>query len=272
MWFTWPPRQRSVNWPCVPLCDGAVLDVRQQVELEGLVLPALLGLVAADGGHLEGEPPADRLAHAPPQPLQVLLRERARQPEVVVEAGGRGWTDAELGLRHQLDHRLGEHVRRRSGACARAGPPAGGRQGRRGIRSVLAWLGLPRTFSRLSGTARGPWSHPDSPRELVRGLFVASNGANRARLSARDSGAGSRVVFAAGRRASSPGAALWGVAATRPGRRRSCLRLFAFEYSQRGGRVEGRSARLRRWNRRRETRVGPVQPRSPATSAASDGF
>ena len=93
------------------LRDGAVLDVREEVELEGLVLPALLGLVAGDGGHLEGEPPADRLAHAPPQPLQVLLRERARQPEVVVEAGGRGWTDAELGLRHQLDHRLGEHMR-----------------------------------------------------------------------------------------------------------------------------------------------------------------
>ena len=93
------------------LRDGAVLDVREQVELEGLVAPALLRLGAGDGGHLEGQPPPDRLAHAPPQPGQVLLREGAGQAEVVVEAGGRGRPDTELGFGHQLDHRLGEHVR-----------------------------------------------------------------------------------------------------------------------------------------------------------------
>ncbi|CKN46264.1 Uncharacterised protein [Mycobacterium tuberculosis] len=82
----------------------------------------LVGLVGQLGAGLFGgfvDPPVeqlaflDDLAHPLFQRRQVLGRERLGHVEVVVEAVGDGWSDAELGLRKQLLDGLGQHVRGR---------------------------------------------------------------------------------------------------------------------------------------------------------------
>ncbi len=92
------------------LGDGAVLEVGKEVELEGLVLPALEGFLAGDLGHLEGEASGDALAHAVFEPLKVFGGEGAGEAEVVVEAGVDGGADAEFGIGEELEHGFGEQV------------------------------------------------------------------------------------------------------------------------------------------------------------------
>ncbi len=90
---------------------GLVVDQLQLVGLAGqLGTRLLLGLV-----HPPGEQLAllDDLAHPLFQLVQILRRERLGHVEVVVEAVGDGRADAQLGLREQLLHGLGQHVCRR---------------------------------------------------------------------------------------------------------------------------------------------------------------
>ena len=130
----------------------------------------------------------------------------------------------------------------------------------------------PDVLAPAPGTARdrGPTLIPRAIRP--RGLVAAGNGANRARLSAGASGAGSRVVFAAGRRASSQWrGSLW-VAGTRPGRRLSYLRLCCFEYSERGGGVEGSEAAVAGVHDYEHDAHGHCPPHPALAAAAEDAM
>src|SRR5262249_3774833 len=68
------------------LGDVVVLDVLQQIELEGLVMPALFGFGTRNGRHLKGMVARDGRAHTLLEPGEILLRQRAGQAEVIVEA------------------------------------------------------------------------------------------------------------------------------------------------------------------------------------------
>src|SRR5262249_27530642 len=95
------------------LGDVAVLDVLQQIELEGLVMPALFGFATRNRRHLKGMVARDGRAHTVLEPGEILLRQRAGQAEVIVEASLDGWPNTELRLGHELEHGLGEDVSRR---------------------------------------------------------------------------------------------------------------------------------------------------------------
>src|SRR5262245_52761252 len=67
------------------LGDVAVLDILQEVEFEGLLTPALFGFDTRDRRHLKDVLALDGGTHALFKPGEILLRERARQQEVIVE-------------------------------------------------------------------------------------------------------------------------------------------------------------------------------------------
>lgn len=101
------------------LVDAALGQPVDQLQLVGLVGEELARLVGADLAVLEGMPAGDHLAHAFFDGLQVLGGEGARpaivalaQVEIVVEAVFDGRADGDLGLRVQLQYRLGHDVRR----------------------------------------------------------------------------------------------------------------------------------------------------------------
>src|SRR5215510_14226888 len=84
------------------LGDVAVLDVLQEIEFEGLLTPALFGFGTRDRRHLKGVLALDGDTHALFKPGEILLRERARQAEVIVEAHIDGRPDPEFSLGHEL--------------------------------------------------------------------------------------------------------------------------------------------------------------------------
>ncbi len=92
------------------LRDVALLEVGEEVELEGLIRPLTLSLRLGERRHHEGMLSGDGLPHPVIQPLQVVLAQWTRQAEVVVEAGFDGRPDAQLGFGHEFDHGLGEDV------------------------------------------------------------------------------------------------------------------------------------------------------------------
>src|SRR5262249_28419399 len=92
------------------LGDVAVLDVLEEVEFERLPTPALFGFGTRNRRHVKGVLALDRGAHALFEPGEILLRERAGQAEVIVEARIDGWPDPELSLGHELEHGLGKNV------------------------------------------------------------------------------------------------------------------------------------------------------------------
>ncbi len=83
-----------------------------QLQLERLVGELGLGLgEGVEAAAVEGLARLDDLQHPLLHPVQVLRGERPGDLEVVVEAVVDGRADAELGLREDVLHRLGEHVR-----------------------------------------------------------------------------------------------------------------------------------------------------------------
>ena len=80
--------------------------------------PTVFGFGARNRRHLEGVLACDGGAHARLEPGEVVLRERAGQAEVIVEAGLDGRPNPKLGLGHELEHRLGQNV---SGRMAHTG-------------------------------------------------------------------------------------------------------------------------------------------------------
>ena len=89
-----------------------------QFQLIGLIMEDRARLVRRHLAIGKLVPPADDLAHALLDLLQVFGREAARlavgllaQVKVIVKAGVNGRPDGDLGLRVQLQHRLGHHMR-----------------------------------------------------------------------------------------------------------------------------------------------------------------
>ena len=267
VWFTWPPRQRSVNWPCVHCVMAPSSRSASRSSLKGWSCQRSSASSRVMAAIWKGSRRPIDLRMRQPQPLQVLLRERARQPEVVVEAGGRGWTDAELGLRHQLDHRLGEHVR---GGVAHARQAILLREvGKVDVGFDRVWHGWdsPGRSRASQGrrAGRGPTLIPRA-NSCAGSLWPLTGPIVRAyprgiRAQARG------WCSPPGRRACSHGAALCGWRATRPGRRRSCLRLSAFEYSHRCGRVEGAQTALAMSQTMRAAAAATTTGRSQPTPA-----
>ena len=93
--------------------DFVLAQVVDALELERVLLEALLGLRARDFFPDEGVIRLHHLHHLFFNRLQVLRREGASHVEVVVEAVLDRRAEADLGLRKDLPHRRGEHVRRR---------------------------------------------------------------------------------------------------------------------------------------------------------------
>jgi hypothetical protein len=90
---------------------GFVVDQLEFVRLAGqLAAGLILGLVDAPVEQLTF---FDDLAHPLFQLVQVFRRERIGNVEVVVEAVDDRWPDAELGVREQILHSLGQNVRGR---------------------------------------------------------------------------------------------------------------------------------------------------------------
>ena len=111
---TWGPRQRSTKGPdvyVVSVSSGGRSSMSSSLndwpcsrncleQLGALVLRVLEGVVRR---HV--------LAHQRFELLQVVGRERAREQEVVVETLVRGRSDAELGIRKDVEPGRGQHVR-----------------------------------------------------------------------------------------------------------------------------------------------------------------
>ena len=81
--------------------------------MNGCLSPAGYRFRPRNFGHLEQVAFTDRLAHALFEPGQIFLGERPGQTEVVVKPGVDGRPNSQLGVRHQVQHGLGEHMRRR---------------------------------------------------------------------------------------------------------------------------------------------------------------
>ena len=88
-------------------------ELVEQLLLEGLVTEPFARL--GDRNLVPDEPviAADFLPHSLLDLREVLGSQRARQIEVVVEAGVDRWTDANLAVGEHLQHDLGQHVRSR---------------------------------------------------------------------------------------------------------------------------------------------------------------
>src|SRR6266536_3421229 len=95
--------------------DVARLDPLDQIELEGLVGEPPPGLVSGQLAHDERVTRGDDLAHALLDPAEVVVAQRARELEVVVEAVSRGGADPEADrsafLLEPLANGLGHDVR-----------------------------------------------------------------------------------------------------------------------------------------------------------------
>src|SRR5262245_58282151 len=68
------------------LGDVAILDLLQEIEFEGLLAPALFGFSTCSRRHLKGVLALDGGVHTLFKPGEILLRQWARQAEVIVEA------------------------------------------------------------------------------------------------------------------------------------------------------------------------------------------
>ena len=104
----------------VPSAGGVILAVLSAELLDLFDLVVLTPLREEPdrvrSGHLamlEGEVARDRGAHPLLDPGQVLIGERPRKVEVVVEAIGDRRAEAELRLREELQDRTGHNVRGR---------------------------------------------------------------------------------------------------------------------------------------------------------------
>ncbi len=84
------------------------LDLERLIALDQRGARRLRGLLA----ELERVVGRDRFAHPLLDLRQVVRRQRSRQQEVVVEPVLDHRPDAELGAREEVEHRLGQHVRR----------------------------------------------------------------------------------------------------------------------------------------------------------------
>ena len=105
--------------------DGVVLgaELVDQLELEGLVVEVLAGVVEGDLLPAEGVVALDLGVHAALDLGEVVGGEAAGEEEVVVEAGVDGGADGDLGVGEELQDDLGKDV---GGGVAHAAQPVGG--------------------------------------------------------------------------------------------------------------------------------------------------
>jgi hypothetical protein len=91
--------------------QGATLQPIDQLQLVGLVVENLAGLLGADLSADEAMVAPNDLAHPRLDPGKVVGGQCAGQLEIVVEAVFDRRADGELALREELQHRLRHHVR-----------------------------------------------------------------------------------------------------------------------------------------------------------------